>query len=208
MSRRFIITATDTGVGKTVFAATLTLALSGIYFKPVQAGLEDPDLDTVRRLTGLRESHFLPETYRLGSPLSPHRAAELDGIAIDPSRLQLPDTARPLIVEGAGGVLVPLTRERVYADVFRDWQAPVVLCARTTLGTINHSLLSLEALRRRDIGVLGIVFIGDENVDTQRTIVEMGGARSLGRLPYLESLTPAHLQAAFSRHFNVRDFQD
>jgi dethiobiotin synthetase len=208
VSKRFIITATDTDVGKTVFAAALTQALSGVYFKPVQAGLEDVDLDSVRRMTGLPGEHFLPELYRLRTPASPHRAAEIDGLEIDVARLVLPQTSRPLIVEGAGGLLVPLTRHTLYADVFQRWGAPVVLCTRTALGTINHSLMSLEALRSRNIPVCGIVFIGDENADSERTITEMGRVKRLGRLPRLQQLTPVNLLQAFTLNFKLRDFTD
>jgi len=111
-----------------------------------------------------------------------------------------------LIVEGAGGLLVPLTREVAYIDVIARWRAPVVLCARTTLGTINHSLLSIEALRARGIPLLGVVFIGDESAESERIIVEMGHVRRLGRLPYLAQLTGEMLRAAFALHFQIDDF--
>jgi dethiobiotin synthetase len=207
MSRRFVVAGTDTDVGKTVFAAALTGALSGVYFKPVQAGLEPPtDADTVRALTGLGDAHFLPEVYRLRSPLSPHRAAELDGVVIDLAKLALPHCDRPLVVEPAGGLLVPLTRDILTIELIARWNAPVILCARTALGTINHSLLSLEALKRRAIPVLGIAFIGDANADTERTIVEMGRARRLGRLPRLARLDRGTLADAFASNFRVEDF--
>jgi dethiobiotin synthetase len=148
----------------------------------------------------------LPEVYRLKTPASPHLAAEIDGITIDPEMLVLPEADRHLIVEGAGGLLVPLTREITYLDVIARWAIPVVLCARTTLGTINHSLLSIEALRARGITLLGIAFIGDENLESERIIVDMGRTRRLGRLPHLAPLTRPALQDAFSIHFNVADF--
>jgi dethiobiotin synthetase len=207
MTRRIIVAGTDTGVGKTVFAAALAGALGAIYWKPIQAGLlEETDRQAVLRLSGLSEERVLPEAYRLKTPASPHLAAEIDGITIDPEALVLPDTNRPLVVEGAGGLLVPLTREVAYIDVIARWRAPVALCARTTLGTINHSLLSIEALRARGIPLLGIVFIGDENVESERIIVEMGHARRLGRLPHLMPLTGDVLRAAFALHFNIGDF--
>jgi dethiobiotin synthetase len=118
----------------------------------------------------------------------------------------LPKVDRPLVVEGAGGLLVPLTREVTYLDIIARWRAPVVLCARTALGTINHSLLSLEALRVRDVAVLGIAFIGGENQESERIIAEMGRVRRLGRLPCLASLTPEALRAGFAAHFRVSDF--
>jgi dethiobiotin synthetase len=207
MTTRIIVAGTDTGVGKTVFAAALAGHLGANYWKPIQSGLiEETDSETVLRLSGLSQERVLPETYRLNTPASPHLAAEIDGVAIDPEALALPGTDGPLIVEAAGGVLVPLTRKITYIDVFRRWQAPVVLCARTTLGTINHTLLSIEALRARGIPLLGVAFIGEENIDSERTIVEMGHARRLGRLPHLAPLTAAALRAAFARHFSRDDF--
>lgn len=207
MTTRIIVTGTDTGVGKTVFAAALAGTLGANYWKPIQAGLlEETDRQAVLRLSGLPEARLLPEAYRLKTPASPHLAAEIDGIIIDPEALVLPDTDGPLVVEGAGGLLVPLTREVAYIDIFAGWRAPVVLCARTTLGTINHTLLSIEALRARGITLLGVAFIGDESAESERIIVEMGHARRLGRLPYLAQLTGDVLRAAFALHFNVGDF--
>ncbi|MDB5606809.1 MAG: ATP-dependent dethiobiotin synthetase BioD [Bradyrhizobium sp.] len=207
MTPRIIVTGTDTGIGKTIFAAALAGALDGVYWKPVQAGIEDEtDTETVQRLSGLPAERMLPEAYRLKTPASPHLAAELDGVAIDPAMLILPDTARPLVVEGAGGLLVPLTREVLYIDVIAQWRAPVVLCARTTLGTINHSLLSIEALRARGIALLGIVFTGDENAETERTIVDIGRVPRLGGLPPIALLTADSLRASFARHFDIGDF--
>jgi dethiobiotin synthetase len=207
MTTRIIVTGTDTGIGKTVFAAALAGALGAYYWKPIQAGLlEETDRQAVLRLSGLSEERLLPEAYRLKTPASPHLAAAIDGITIDPEALVLPNTDGLLVVEGAGGLLVPLTREVAYIDVMAKWRAPVVLCARTTLGTINHSLLSIEALRTRGIPLLGVVFIGDESAESERIIVEMGHARRLGRLPYLPQLTGDMLRAAFALHFNIDDF--
>jgi dethiobiotin synthetase len=207
MITRIIVTGTDTDVGKTVFAAALAGALGAIYWKPIQAGLlEETDSRTVLRLSGLSEERVLPEAYRLTTPASPHLAAEIDGITIDPDALVLPNMDGPLIVEGAGGLLVPLTRDVAYIDVIGRWRAPVVLCARTSLGTINHSLLSIEALRTRGIALLGVVFIGDENAESERIIVEMGRARRLGRLPHLAPLNADVLREAFARNFNIGDF--
>jgi len=207
MTQRIIVTGTDTGIGKTIFAAALAGALGANYWKPIQSGsLDETDSQTVLRLSGLSEKRVLPEAYRLKTPASPHLAAEIDGVVIDPDALVLPKTDGPLVVEGAGGLLVPLTREITYIDVFARWQAPVVLCARTTLGTINHTLLSIEALRARRIPLLGVAFMGEENRDSERVIVEMGRVRRLGRLPRLAPLSADALRAAFARHFNRDDF--
>jgi dethiobiotin synthetase len=129
-------------------------------------------------------------------------AAELDDVVIRPELLSPPETNGPLVIEGAGGLLVPLTRRETFASVFERWQLPVILCARTTLGTINHTLLSLEAMQRRDIPVLGVAFIGDENRETEAIITEMSGVRSIGRLPRLDPLTPGALRRAFEVHFD------
>lgn len=202
----FVVTGTDTGIGKTVFSAALTGALGAHYWKPVQSGLADgADKDEVARLAGLPATRILPEAYRLTEPLSPHRAAELDGVTIDPALLALPPQ-RPLVVEGAGGALVPVTRAETYADVFARWGLPVVVVARTQLGTINHSLLTFEALRARGVIIHGVAFVGEANEDSEATIAQMGKVRRLGRLPVLPELTPSALAQAFAAGFDLRDF--
>lgn len=207
----FVVAGTDTGIGKTVFAAALARALDGCYWKPVQAGVDaDGGTDTTRarELSGLPAERFLPEAYKLLSPLSPHRAAEIDGVEIDDRELALPSCERPLVVELAGGLLVPLRPDLLQIDVVSSWGAPVVLCARTTLGTINHTLLSLEALRRRGIPLLGVAFIGGPNPATEAAILGFGEARRLGRLPILDELTPGTIARAFSAGFALRDFAE
>jgi dethiobiotin synthetase len=207
-----VVTGTDTGIGKTVVAAMLTFCLDGIYWKPIQSGSEGgTDTARVAAMTGLSRERFRYEAYSFSQPLSPHRASELDGVAIDEARLALPTGIpedRRLIVEGAGGLLVPITRRLLQADLFARWRAPVILCARTKLGTINHSLLSLEALRKRSIPILGIIFVGEAMEDSERTICEMGKAKRLGRLPMLQRLDAASLSAAFAENFRVADFKD
>jgi len=201
-----IVTGTDTDVGKTVFAAALAAALGAHYWKPIQAGLADADDASTAAHLGVPAPRILPEAYRLATPCSPHRAAELDGVAIDPDRLSLPRIDGPLVVEGAGGVLVPVTRDLLYADLFARWQAPVVLVARTALGTINHSLLSIEALRSRGVPILGLAFNGEANADSEVTIAAIGGVKRLGRLPPLATLDPATLAQAFAAAFSLADF--
>jgi dethiobiotin synthetase len=207
MTPHIVVTGTDTGIGKTIFSAGLTRLLDGYYFKPVQAGLEDEtDTAVVQRLSALPAHRMLPERYKLTTPASPHLAAERDGVRIDPNALILPTLDRPVIVEGAGGLMVPLTREVLYIDVFATWRAPVILCARTALGTLNHTLLSLEALQRRRIPILGIALLGDAHVDNDNTLKKMGRVPILGRLSRLASLTPQSLAAAFSAAFPRESF--
>ncbi len=204
-----IVTGTDTGVGKTVFSAALAGALGARYWKPVQAGPdEDGGSDTLKvaHLAGISLDRVHPEAWRLATPCSPHLAAEIDEVEINPDGLSLPQGDGPLVVEGAGGVLVPLTRTTLYADLFARWAAPVVLVARTSLGTINHTLLSLEALRARAVPVLGVAFVGEANEDSEATICAIGQANRLGRLPIVNPLTPKALAAAFAEHFRAEDF--
>jgi len=207
MSGTIVVTGTDTDVGKTVFAAALTVALGARYWKPVQAGLADgSDARSVVQL-GVDPGRVVREAYRLNTPCSPHRAAEIDGVTIERARLTLPAGDGPLVVEGAGGVLVPLTRDWSFADQAAAWGQPVVLVARTALGTINHSLLSIEALRARGVPLLGVAFIGDAVEDSEAVIAEIGKVRRLGRLPRLADLNAATLAAAFAAQFDVEDFR-
>ena len=187
-----VVTGTDTGVGKTVASAALALRLGASYWKPIQAGREEEsDRDAVARLAGV-ETH--PEAYFLETPCSPHRAAEIDGVTIDPARLTPPPGR--VVIEGAGGALVPVTRELLYADLFARWGLPVVIVARTALGTINHSLITIEVLRARGVSIAGILFSGEDVADSQTTICAIGDVPSLGRLPRLDPLTPDSLRAA------------
>lgn len=191
-----LVTGTDTGIGKTIFSAGLTRALGASYWKPVQAGLdEETDSETVARLSA---RPCLPEAYRLGLPASPHRAAKAEGLRIDPARLSIPDHTDVLVIEGAGGLMVPLTPDLLSIDHFASWQIPTVLCARTTLGTINHTLLSLEAMRARRIQVIGVAFIGPPEPESEAIITRLGRTRHLGRLAPLPALTPAALEAGFA----------
>ena len=197
---RFVISGTDTNIGKTVFCAGLAGMLGARYWKPVQAGLPG-DSAAVAQLAGVE---IVPEAYVLQLPASPHQAAEEEGIAIDPDSLTPPDG--PVVIEGAGGLMVPLTRELLFIDVFARWKLPLILCARTRLGTINHTLLSIEAVRRRDIPLHGVAFIGETNEESEKIICDMGRVKRLGRLPVIEPLTPGRLKSVFAKTFDRADF--
>jgi len=206
MSTRIVVAGTDTDIGKTVFSAALVQALDGYYWKPIQAGLTgETDSETVARLSGLPASHILPEAYRLNTPASPHFAAERDGIEIDATRLRPQEYQAPLVIELAGGLDVPITRKLLQIDMISAWKIPVLLCSSTRLGTINHSLLSIEALKRRAVPILGIAFIGEEIPDTESIIPAFGGVRRLGRLPRIPELNSDTLRKAFAANFSVPD---
>ena len=203
VSQTLVVTGTDTGIGKTVFSAGLVQALQASYWKPVQSGLEEEtDSEIVARLSA---GTVLAEGYRLQLPASPHLSAEAEGVVIDPDHLALPQLDGPLVVEGAGGVMVPLNRRMLYLDLFARWGAPVILCARTQLGTINHTLLSLKALRDAGCRVIGVAFIGTVEPEVEETIVQFGKVAHLGRLPMIPELgaKPAVLAEAFVEHIKL-----
>ncbi len=197
---RFVVTGTDTDIGKTVFAAGLCGFLGSRYWKPVQAGVPG-DRETVAALSGVET---LTEVYRLKLPASPHQSAAEEGITIDIDRLVPPDD--DVVIEGAGGLMVPLTRQTLFIDVFARWQIPVILCARTALGTINHTLLSIAAIRARSIPLCGVAFIGAANDPSESIIAELGQVKRLGRLPPVNPLTRDELQKAFAANFRREDF--
>lgn len=207
MNGTFVITGTDTDIGKTVFAAALTAALGGSYWKPVQAGLADgTDSETVARIGGVDPARILPERFRLQLPASPHFSAAQEDIVIGLHDFVVPQVDGPLIIEGAGGALVPVNPQLLFADLFAHWALPAIIVASTRLGTINHSLLTIEALRSRKVPIHGIAFIGEENADSEQTICRIGEVPHLGRLPLIEGLSPATLKAAFDANFDIADF--
>lgn len=196
---RLVVCGTDTDVGKTVVSALLVQGLNATYWKPVQSGLEGGgDRQRVVDLIDLPEHRWIPEAYAFKAPVSPHWAAELENTSLDPSRLMLPprDDA-PLVVETAGGLHVPLTRAWQQIDQLQRWALPVVLVARSGLGTLNHTLLSLEALRTRRIPVLGLILNGPPHPDNPRTLRALGDVRVLAELPPLDPLNAEALRKAW-----------
>ncbi|MSR22462.1 MAG: dethiobiotin synthase [Gemmatimonadetes bacterium] len=198
---RIFVTGTDTGVGKTVVSAALMLGLEALYWKPVQAGTKEPtDTEQVRSWTGLPSHRFLPEVYRLREPTSPHAAAELEGVEIDPARILRsapPAGGAPIVIEGAGGLMVPLNAQSLLIDVVVGMAVPTVLVARTTLGTLNHTLLSLSEMRRREIPILGVILNGDAHESNRRAIEHYGNTQVLGRIPRLDPIDRQGLLRAF-----------
>ena len=205
---RLVVCGTDTDVGKTVVSALLVEGLGARYWKPVQSGVEGGgDRDRVAALLDLPAERIVPEAYRLAAPVSPHWAAEREGVAIDPERLALPPADGPLVVECAGGLLVPLRRDWLQIEQIARWGLPVVLVARSGLGTLNHTLLSLEALRHRRIPVLGLVLNGEPHPDNPRTLAALGGVPVLAELPPGEPLDRAGLRRQWLRCDGFRNLE-
>jgi dethiobiotin synthetase len=197
---RVVVCGTDTDVGKTVVSALLVQGLGARYWKPVQSGLEGGgDSGRVQELLQLPAERVLQEVYRLQTPASPHWAAELEGRELDPAQLTVPESAGALVIETAGGLLVPLTRRWLQIDQLQRWGLPVLLVARSGLGTLNHTLLSLEALRSRRIAVLGLVLNGEPHPDNPRTLSELGGVPVLAELPPLARLDAVALAKQWHR---------
>jgi len=193
---RLFVTGTDTGVGKTLVCASLMLGMKAVYWKPVQSGILDgTDTEWIRKATGLPAWRFFPETYRLRRPLSPHAAALADGVEIRMSAFRLPDTPPGfrLIVEGAGGVMVPLNEDCLMIDLIRQLDLPVLVVARSSLGTINHTLMTLSMLRARSIEVAGVVLNGPTNASNRFAIEHYGRVRVLAEIEPLDTINPSDL---------------
>ena len=194
MIRGVFVTGTDTGAGKTLVSAWLAHGWRAAYWKPIQSGFP-PDDDTVEvgRLAGCPT--FLPAV-RFKAPLSPQEAARKEGKVLAVRDFTLPESSLPLVVEGAGGLLVPINDDETMADLIAAFGLPVVIAARGTLGTVNHTLLTLEALRARSLPVLGIVFSGPLDAANRTAIAVRGRCPILGAIPLLDPPTPQTLAAS------------
>lgn len=186
---RYFVTGIGTEIGKTLASAILVEALNADYWKPIQAGeLDYSDSHKVKDLISNSKSVFHPESYRLKLPMSPHAAAKKENTNIEISKCQLPSTNNSLIVEGAGGLLVPLNKKECIIDLIEKLNLEVILVSQHYLGSINHTLLSIEALKRRHIPIKGILFNGNENIDTESIILSKSGLDKLGRIPLLDTV--------------------
>ena len=189
MKDTFFITGISTEVGKTVVAAIVTEALQADYWKPVQAGdLDRTDTDKIRDWVYLKKSAFHPPAYLLNTPMSPHAAAEIDRVAISLKNIKRPVTSNTLVIEGAGGLMVPLNKSDMIIDLIRPTDK-VIVVSRHYLGSINHTLLTIEALKARKLNIFGIVFVGDELFSTESVIKEISQVPVIGRMdmePYID----------------------
>lgn len=186
------IAGTDTDIGKTLVSSWLCLHTGFSYFKPIQSGCtHETDSEIVARLSG---SKVYPEAYRLKEPLSPHQAAKLEHVEIDMLSIELPEIER-IIVEGAGGLMVPINQKYLVIDLIKHLKLPVVLVAKSGLGTINHTLLSMEALRRRNIALHGVILTGPLNASNRTSIEDYGEISVLAELPQLIDIDKESLKA-------------
>ena len=209
MPSRFFVTGTDTGVGKTVVSALLCAALDAIYWKPIQTGTRDgADRPTVMRLAGLPRARTAPEAYRFAPPVSPHLAARWAEVRIDLHKIKMPRIApsENLIAEGAGGALVPINETQLMTDLMRHLGLPVLLVTRTTLGTINHTVLSLAALRAARLDIRGVIMVGKANRDNREAIERYGRAAVIGLVPRLARIDRGVLLDVFRKYFDAKAF--
>ncbi|MDQ7949957.1 MAG: dethiobiotin synthase [Pedobacter sp.] len=193
----YFITGIGTDVGKTVISAILTQKLEADYWKPVQSGdLDHSDTIKVKNLVRNQQTIFHPEAYRLNHPLSPHLSAKLDNVEIQLGQICRPETTNNLIIEGAGGLMVPLNDHTLILDLIKILHAPVILVSRNYLGSINHTLLTIETLALHQIPVAGIIFSGEPNIETENFILRHTGIRCLGKIPFITELNPESIDEA------------
>lgn len=187
---KLFITGISTDVGKTIASAIIVEALQADYWKPIQAGdLEHSDTHKVQALVSNTQSQFHPNSYALQTPASPHLAAAKDRITIDLNQIQEPQTKNHLVIEGAGGILVPLNETQSVVDIIQS-DYKVIVVSRHYLGSINHTLLTVEALQNRKLSIAGIVFSGEENTSSESIILNRTGLLCIGRIaqePYFDT---------------------
>lgn len=201
--KEFFVTGTDTGIGKTLVSGMLMSVLDATYWKPIQAGLdEETDTEFVQRVSQAEPSRIISERYRLETPMSPHAAADIDKVEILLSDFDLPEyKTKHLIVEGAGGLIVPINWKETVLDLIERLDLPVLLVARSSLGTLNHTLLSLEALRARGIKVFAVVLNGEKHSSNKETIEKFGQIDVFEIEPLVE-IDKESLVSSFNKTFN------
>jgi dethiobiotin synthase len=201
------VTGTDTGIGKTLLSALLVAALDLDYWKPIQTGAsEGTDRQTVLMCAGIAAERAHPEAYIFDPPVSPHLAAELKGVEIEIERIMRPPTSKRLVIEGAGGVLVPINSKLFMLDLARHLQTTVVIASRTALGTINHTLLTIAAVRKAELEITGVVMIGKENKENHQAVELYGHVPVVGWIPWLDRIDRETLRTVFKRHFDTGAF--
>ena len=186
---QFVICGTDTDIGKTLISSFFVRGLNSFYWKPIQSGIEsETDSQTIERLTKVEKTKIINEAYVFKEPVSPHWAAEIDQTVINFRLLNLPKVDGSLIVETAGGLMVPITRNYLQIDQIKKWNIPVILVCKSGLGTLNHTLLSIEALQKRNIKILGLIINGEKHLDNPQTLTELSSIPIIAEFPFLQEI--------------------
>jgi len=194
---KYFITGIGTGIGKTLISAILTEKLKADYWKPIQSGdLDTSDSITIDSLISNTQTVIHQESYRLTQPLSPHLSARLDDIEIDLNKINMPLTNNDLIIEGAGGLMVPLNENELIIDLIKKLEVEVILVSQNYLGSINHTLLSVNLLKQYEIPIKGIIFNGEENAETERYILQYAKIKKLGSVPSFVDIDKEKVKAA------------
>ncbi|KQC01015.1 dethiobiotin synthase [Pedobacter sp. Hv1] len=203
MAEKYFITGIGTGIGKTITSAVLTEKLNADYWKPIQSGdLAQSDSLAIENLINNSKTKIHPETYRLNHPLSPHLSARMDGVAIELDQFHLPETENSLIVEGAGGLMVPLNDQELILDLIKHLQIPVIVVSQNYLGSINHTLLTINTLKQHNINIKGIIFNGETNMESETYILKYTQVNSLGNVPLLNNINQHSIIEA-GKHLNI-----
>lgn len=194
---KYFVTGIGTGIGKTLVSAILTEKLKADYWKPIQSGdLDISDSITIDNLIANTQTIIHPESYRLTQPLSPHLSARLDGLEIDLDKINIPLTDNNLIIEGAGGLMVPLNENELIVDLIKKLGVEVILVSQNYLGSINHTLLSVNLLKQYEIPIKGIIFNGEKNTETERYILQYTKVKKLGSIPSFSNIDKEKVKAA------------
>lgn len=197
MSNTYFVTGIGTGIGKTIVSAILTEKLNADYWKPIQSGdLDISDSLLIKNLFSNTKTVIHPERYRLSQPLSPHLSARLDGVEISIADIEAPETANALIIEGAGGLMVPLNNEELILDLIKNLKARVIVVSQNYLGSINHTLLTLEVLKANQIEIEGLIFNGAANTETEHYIETYSKVKVLGRIPKMSVIDKESIKEA------------
>ena len=202
---QFVICGTDTDIGKTIISSFFVRGLNSFYWKPIQSGIEsETDSQAIARLAKVQKSKIINEAYIFKKPVSPHWAAEIDQKVIDIKLLNLPNLNGSLIIETAGGLMVPITRNYLQIDQIKKWDIPVILVCRSGLGTLNHTLLSIEALKKRNIKILGLVINGEKHLDNPKTLTEFSGLPIIAEFPYIRKIDSKNLDILW-KELNIQN---
>ena len=203
---QFIICGTDTDIGKTLISSFFVRGLQSFYWKPIQSGIgTETDSQSILRLSGIKKEKILKEAYIFNKPVSPHWAAEIDGKKIDINLLKLPSIDGSLVVETAGGLMVPITRNILQIDQIKEWNLPVIIVCRSSLGTLNHTLLTIEALKNRNIKILGLIVNGEKHLDNPKTLREFSKLPIIAEFPKISNIDKNNLDKLW-RELNIEKF--